>query len=51
MKLHKLDVDGRASIKYIDDPELAYVMLRYRQVHDFWHVLSGLDISILSGIP
>ena len=26
---------------------IAYILLRYRQVHDFWHVLCGLPISIL----
>lgn len=27
--------------RFIDDPELAYVITRARQVHDFWHVLFG----------
>lgn len=34
----------------MDDPELAYVMARYREVHDFWHVLSGLHTDVLSEI-
>ncbi len=25
-------------------------MLRYRQVHDFWHVLSGMPTDVLSEI-
>lgn len=50
MKRHGFGVDSRAPVRFIDDPELAYVMLRYRQVHDFWHVLSGLDISVLAGL-
>ena len=33
-------------MKYIDNNELAYVMLRYRQIHDFWHVLTGLGVSV-----
>ena len=42
-----LDADSRAPIQYIQDEELAYVMLRYRQIHDFWHVLFDLkDISV-----
>ena len=43
LQSHKVSPDTRSPIKYIPDPELAYVMLRYRQVHDFWHVLFGLD--------
>jgi len=32
------------------DPELAYVMARYRQVHDFWHVLCGLPPTVLGEV-
>jgi ubiquinone biosynthesis protein COQ4 len=44
---HGFDPDERDQIKYIPDPELAYVMLRYRQCHDFWHVLTGLPPTVL----
>ncbi len=44
-----LSIDSRAHVRFVDDPELAYVMQRYRQVHDFWHVLSGLEISVSAG--
>mmetsp|Transcript_24491 Transcript_24491/g.38529 ORF Transcript_24491/g.38529 Transcript_24491/m.38529 type:complete len:138 (-) Transcript_24491:364-777(-) len=40
------DPGERPSVRYVDDPELAYVMLRYREVHDFVHVLSGLGTSV-----
>jgi ubiquinone biosynthesis protein COQ4 len=43
MDQQKISADARVPIQYIQDPELAYIMLRYRQVHDFWHVLYGLD--------
>ena len=36
----------RPPIEYINDHDLKYVMLRYRQIHDFLHVLTGLDISV-----
>ena len=26
-------------VRYVDDPELAYVMQRYREIHDFVHAL------------
>lgn len=31
-------------MKFVDDTELAYVMQRYREVHDFVHTLAGLSI-------
>ena len=37
-------------MNYIEDEELAYVMSRYREVHDFWHVLSGLPPTELGEI-
>ncbi|TPX36682.1 hypothetical protein SmJEL517_g01387 [Synchytrium microbalum] len=43
---HNVSADTRTPIKYISDPELAYVMTRYRQVHDFWHTLLGLGITV-----
>jgi ubiquinone biosynthesis protein COQ4 len=43
MDQQQISADARVPIQYIQDPELAYVMLRYRQVHDFWHVIYGLD--------
>ena len=30
-----------------NNDELAYVMLRYRQCHDFWHALTGLPPTVL----
>jgi ubiquinone biosynthesis protein COQ4 len=36
--------DTRDTVRYIDDPECAYVMQRYRECHDFYHALTGLPI-------
>ncbi|TDZ46921.1 Ubiquinone biosynthesis protein COQ4 [Colletotrichum trifolii] len=36
--------DTRPAVRYIDDPECAYVMRRYRESHDFYHALTGLPI-------
>lgn len=36
--------DTRPAVRYIDDPECAYVMQRYRECHDFYHALTGLPI-------
>ena len=34
--------DTRSEVRYINDPECAYVMQRYRECHDFYHALTGL---------
>ena len=39
--------DERTEVRFVNDPELAYVMQRYRQVHDLWHVLLGLPTTVL----
>ena len=44
---HGFDPDDRSEVHHIDDPELAYIMLRYRQCHDYWHVLTGLPPTVL----
>ncbi|KAM0746280.1 coenzyme Q biosynthesis Coq4 [Meredithblackwellia eburnea MCA 4105] len=33
-------------VRYMDDPELAYIMQRYRESHDFYHVLLGFGVSL-----
>ncbi|SMR61974.1 unnamed protein product [Zymoseptoria tritici ST99CH_3D1] len=38
--------DTRDSVRYIDDPEEAYVMQRYRETHDFTHAITGLPVII-----
>ncbi|KAH7342017.1 coenzyme Q biosynthesis protein Coq4-domain-containing protein [Rhizoctonia solani] len=40
--------DTREPVHYIDDPELAYVMTRYRECHDFYHAVCGLSVSVPS---
>lgn len=38
--------DTRSQVRYIDDPECAYIMQRYRESHDFYHALTGLPIIV-----
>lgn len=33
-------------MRYIDDPELAYVMQRYRECHDFYHCITSMPVSV-----
>ena len=42
MEKHNFSSDDRSPVRFIEDPEKHYIMTRYRQIHDFWHVLSGL---------
>jgi ubiquinone biosynthesis protein COQ4 len=37
----------RPPVRFVDDTELAYVATRYRQVHDFWHVIFDCHTSLL----
>ena len=38
-----------AQVRYVDDEELAYVMRRYRDVHDLLHTVTGMPVSGESG--
>lgn len=50
MKEYHFSADDRTPVRFLADPELAYILTRYRQVHDFWHVLCGLPPSIVGEI-
>jgi len=47
LQTHKFDPNERDSVRFISDPKLSYVMARYRQCHDYWHVLTGLPPTVL----
>ncbi|KAF3821044.1 hypothetical protein GH733_011197 [Mirounga leonina] len=40
----------RAPARFVDDEELAYVIQRYREVHDMLHTLLGMPTNILGEI-
>eukprot|EP00640_Fibrocapsa_japonica_P004945 CAMPEP_0113943430 /NCGR_PEP_ID=MMETSP1339-20121228/23650_1 /TAXON_ID=94617 /ORGANISM="Fibrocapsa japonica" /LENGTH=210 /DNA_ID=CAMNT_0000948293 /DNA_START=59 /DNA_END=691 /DNA_ORIENTATION=+ /assembly_acc=CAM_ASM_000762 len=46
MDHHGFSPESRDQVRFVDDEELAYIMLRYRQVHDFWHVLVDLEPDV-----
>eukprot|EP01112_Ceratiomyxa_fruticulosa_P000021 TRINITY_DN0_c3_g1_i2.p1 TRINITY_DN0_c3_g1~~TRINITY_DN0_c3_g1_i2.p1 ORF type:complete len:289 (+),score=40.69 TRINITY_DN0_c3_g1_i2:282-1148(+) len=46
MDSHEFSPDERPKVKFLENPDLAYIMQRYREVHDLWHVLFGLDVSV-----
>ena len=47
LQTHEFDPNERDAVRFISDPKLAYVMTRYRQCHDYWHVLTGLPPTVL----
>lgn len=47
---HNFNPDDRTTVQFVDDPDLAYVMTRYRQVHDLWHVIYALPPSLLGEV-
>src|ERR1043165_1054112 len=34
-----------AATRHVDDPDMAYLMRRFRQTHDVWHTLLGIGIT------
>ena len=43
---HGLSADYQAAAtRHVDDPEMAYLMRRFRQTHDVWHALLGLGVA------
>ena len=43
---NKLSADYQAAAtRHVDDPDMAYLMRRFRQTHDVWHALLGIGIT------
>jgi len=40
--------DSREPVHYVDDPELAYVMQRYRECHDLYHCICSMPVNVES---
>lgn len=47
---YMLDANSRATSKFCEGPEYAYVTQRYRETHDFVHVACGLPPSVVGEI-
>ncbi|KAD2393614.1 hypothetical protein E3N88_40591 [Mikania micrantha] len=39
--------DDRPPVRFMETEELAYVAMRAREVHDFWHTLFGLPTNLI----
>lgn len=46
MKENEITSDTRDPVHYIDDAELAYIMKRYRQIHDFVHLFLSMSVTV-----
>ena len=47
---HNISPDTRAPVKFVDNEELAYVMMRYREVHDLLHALVGMPTDMVGEV-
>ncbi|XP_055577042.1 ubiquinone biosynthesis protein COQ4 homolog, mitochondrial isoform X1 [Falco biarmicus] len=47
---NKVSPDTRMPSKFVDDEELAYVIQRYREIHDMMHTLLGMPTNILGEV-
>ncbi|XP_005994402.1 ubiquinone biosynthesis protein COQ4 homolog, mitochondrial [Latimeria chalumnae] len=47
---NKVSPETRMPVKFVDDEELAYVIQRYREVHDFMHTLLGMPTNMLGEV-
>ncbi|XP_071510329.1 ubiquinone biosynthesis protein COQ4 homolog, mitochondrial-like [Diadema antillarum] len=50
MVSNNISADTRAPVRFVDDPDLAYVLQRYREVHDFYHTLLDMPINIMGEV-
>mmetsp|Transcript_9966 Transcript_9966/g.20330 ORF Transcript_9966/g.20330 Transcript_9966/m.20330 type:complete len:303 (+) Transcript_9966:96-1004(+) len=50
MSSHGFDPHHRPTVKYVDDVDMAYILLRYRESHDFYHTIYNLPPTVLGEI-
>ncbi|XP_055376765.1 ubiquinone biosynthesis protein COQ4 homolog, mitochondrial [Condylostylus longicornis] len=47
---NKVTPDSRMDVRFMDDPELAYIMTRYRECHDLIHTILGMPTNMLGEV-
>ncbi|XP_041973767.1 ubiquinone biosynthesis protein COQ4 homolog, mitochondrial [Aricia agestis] len=50
MKENNITADSRLPVRFIEDPDLAYVMQRYREVHDLVHATLYMKTTMLGEV-
>lgn len=47
MDSRNFEPESRVQVRFIDDPQDAWLLQRYRDVHDLWHVLTGMPTNLV----
>lgn len=50
LETNKVTPDSRSPVQFIDDVDLAYVMQRYREIHDLIHTSLGMPTNMLGEV-
>ncbi|XP_014215898.1 ubiquinone biosynthesis protein COQ4 homolog, mitochondrial [Copidosoma floridanum] len=50
LRVNKVSPDDRPPVQFVDDIELAYVMQRYREVHDVFHAVLLMPTTMLGEV-
>uniref|UniRef100_A0A2Y9D1R3 Ubiquinone biosynthesis protein COQ4 homolog, mitochondrial n=1 Tax=Anopheles funestus TaxID=62324 RepID=A0A2Y9D1R3_ANOFN len=50
MEDNSITPDSRMEVRFLDDPELAYVMTRYRETHDMVHAILDMPTNMLGEV-
>ena len=50
LNANNITPDSRKPVHFIEDPELAYVMRRYREIHDFTHCILGMKTNMIGEV-
>ncbi|KAH7640405.1 coenzyme Q4 [Dermatophagoides farinae] len=50
LRINKITPDSRKQVRFVDDPELAYVCQRYREVHDLVHCILSMPTNMLGEV-
>lgn len=46
MSVHGYSADERTPVRFISNPDYAYIIQRYREIHDLWHIILGFSVSV-----
>ena len=50
MARNNISPDSRSEVRFVDHPELAYVMTRYRETHDMTHAVLGQNTTMVGEV-
>lgn len=50
LKVNNVTPDSRSPVQFVDDPELAYIIQRYREVHDLTHTILQMPTHMLGEV-